>query len=100
MLDSNERFRKMSSLAQIGWWEADFLTGHFVCSEFLADLFGLDNDMISFEDFHKLVCEDYRSEDFTEFRSSIIKDFYERVFPVHSKQGVVIKLVRFVSINR
>ena len=51
MLDSNERFRKMSSLAQIGWWEADFLTGHFVCSEFLADLFGLDNDMISFEDF-------------------------------------------------
>ena len=89
MLDSNERFRKMSSLAQIGWWEADFLTGHFVCSEFLADLFGLDNDMISFEDFHKLVCEDYRSEDFTEFRSSIIKDFYERVFPVHSKQGVV-----------
>ena len=25
-----ERYIKMSSLAQIGWWEADFAAGHYL----------------------------------------------------------------------
>ena len=35
-----ERYIKMSSLAQIGWWEADFAAGHYLCSDFLCDLLG------------------------------------------------------------
>lgn len=37
-----ERYIKMSSLAQIGWWEADFAAGHYLCSDFLCDLLGLE----------------------------------------------------------
>ena len=43
-----ERYIKMSSLAQIGWWEADFAAGHYLCSDFLCDLLGLEGDTISF----------------------------------------------------
>jgi hypothetical protein len=52
----------MSSLAQIGWWEADFLAGHYVCSDFLCDLLGLEGDTISFMDFQNLIREDYREQ--------------------------------------
>ena len=41
-----ERYIKMSSLAQIGWWEADFEAGHYLCSDFLCDLLGLEGDTI------------------------------------------------------
>ena len=56
-----ERYRKMASLAQVGWWEADLTGGYYLCSDFLCDLLDLDGDTISFSDFLNLVREDYRS---------------------------------------
>ena len=29
-----ERYRKMASLAQVGWWEADLTGGYYLCSDF------------------------------------------------------------------
>lgn len=43
-----ERFRQMASMAQLGWWEADFTAGHYVCSEYLCDLLGLEGNTIIF----------------------------------------------------
>jgi hypothetical protein len=37
-----ERYRKMASLAQVGWWEADLTGGYYLCSDFLCDLLVLD----------------------------------------------------------
>ena len=78
MQTNYERYCKMSSLAQIGWWEADFLAGHYVCSDFLCDLLGLEGDTISFMDFQNLIREDYREQIVQEFRANanIHKDFY------------------------
>ena len=86
-----ERYIKMSSLAQIGWWEADFEAGHYLCSDFLCDLLGLEGDTISFSDFQKLIREDYREQIVQEFRANanIHRDFYERTFPVRSRYGEV-----------
>ena len=84
-----ERFRKMASLAQIGWWEADFAAGHYVCSDFLCDLFGLKGNTISFAEFRELIREDYREQIVQEFVSSIHMDFYEQTFPIYSRSGVV-----------
>ena len=55
-----ERYRKMSSLAQIGWWEADITAGYYLCSDYLCDLLGLEGDTISSLDFLNLIREDYR----------------------------------------
>ena len=84
MQTNYERYCKMSSLAQIGWWEADFLAGHYVCSDFLCDLLGLEGDTISFMDFQNLIREDYREQIVQEFRANanIHKDFYEQTFPI------------------
>ena len=81
----------MSSLAQIGWWEADFEAGHYLCSDFLCDLLGLEGDTISFSDFQKLIREDYREQIVQEFRANanIHRDFYEQTFPVRSRYGEV-----------
>lgn len=86
MQTDNERYRKMASLAQVGWWEADISAGYYLCSDFLCDLLGLEGDTISAAEFINMVREDYRDQIFQEFRanSSIHKDFYEQTFPIHS----------------
>ena len=91
MQTDNERYRKMASLAQIGWWEADISAGYYICSDFLCDLLGLEGDTISAVDFINMVREDYREQIIQEFRanSSIHKDFYEQTFPIYSKYGEV-----------
>lgn len=91
MQTDNERYHKMASLAQIGWWEVDLTTGYYLCSDYLCDLLGLDGDTISNSDFLNLVREDYRKQIAQEFQanSSIHKDFYEQTFPIHSKYGEV-----------
>lgn len=91
MQTNYERYRKMASLAQIGWWEADIAAGYYLCSDYLCDLLGLEGDTISTSDFLNLVCEDYRKQIAQEFlaHTSIHKDFYEQTFPIHSKYGVV-----------
>ena len=91
MQTDNERYRKMASLAQVGWWEADISAGYYLCSDFLCDLLGLEGDTISAAEFINMVREDYRDQIFQEFRanSSIHKDFYEQTFPIHSKYGEV-----------
>ena len=91
MQTDNERYRKMASLAQIGWWEVDLTAGYYLCSDYLSDLLGLDGDTISTSDFLNLIREDYRKQIAQEFRahSSLHKDFYEQTFPIHSKYGEV-----------
>ena len=91
MQTDNERYKKMASLAQIGWWEVDLTAGYYLCSDYLSDLLGLDGDTISTSDFLNLIRADYRKLIAQEFRanSSIHKDFYEQTFPIHSKYGEV-----------
>ena len=91
MQTDNERYKKMASLAQIGWWEVDLTAGYYLCSDYLSDLLGLDGDTISTSDFLNQIREDYRKQIAQEFRanSSIHKDFYEQTFPIHSKYGEV-----------
>ena len=86
-----ERYIKMSSLAQIGWWEVDFAAGHYLCSDFLCELLGLEGDTISFQDFQKLIREDYREQIIQEFRANanIHRNFYEQTFPVRSRYGEI-----------
>lgn len=86
-----ERYRKMASLAEIGWWEADITAKYYLCSDFLCDLLGLEGDTISAQDFLNMVREDYREQIAYEFRanSSIHKNFYEQTFPVITKRGEV-----------
>ena len=31
--DDSERFRRLSILGRIGWWEADFSSRQYLCSE-------------------------------------------------------------------
>lgn len=86
-----ERYVEMASLAQIGWWEADFTTGQYLCSDFLCNLLGLKGDTISFSDFQKLIREDYREQIAEDFRanSNIHRDFYEKTFPICTPHGEV-----------
>ena len=50
--------------------EADFAAGHYLCSDFLCELLGLEGDTISFQDFQKLIREDYREQIIQEFRAN------------------------------
>lgn len=91
MQNDNARYHKMASMAQIGWWEADFQKQQYLCSDFLCDLLGIEGDTISFLDFYYLVREDFREQIRQEFAAHITihKDFYEQTFPIRSKYGEV-----------
>ena len=80
------KLQKVVSMARLGWWEADFNEGVYYCSEFLADLLGIDK--ISFRDFGNLICEEYRERVLAEFNSFKMMDLYEQVFPIHTKYGI------------
>ena len=84
----NNQYRKLLSLARIGWWEANFKNRTYRCSDFLIDLLNLQSDTIGFEDFKLLIREDFRERIKNEFSSILLQDVYEQSFPVYSKYGV------------
>lgn len=93
-----ERLCKLSSVAQIGWWEANFKTNQYLCSEFLRNLLGLDKNEVAFEEVHSLIREDYRHRLIREFFSIVRLNRYDQTFPVvvnnkeiwvHSRLGFV-----------
>lgn len=83
------RLQKSITMARLGWWEADFNEGVYHCSDFLIDLFNLKGDVISFEDFGNLICEEHRERIRAEFRTFKMMDVYEQVFPMQTKYGVI-----------
>ena len=85
----NNQYRKLLSLARIGWWEANFKNRTYRCSDFLIDLLNLQSDTIGFEDFKLLIREDFRERIKNEFSSILLQDVYEQSFPVYSKYGVI-----------
>ena len=86
--DHNARLEELVSMAKMGWWEADFTEQVYYCSDFVADLLGLDDDKISFKDFRYVIHEDYRERVLAEFQSFKMMDIYEQIFPIYSKYGI------------
>lgn len=80
--DDGERFRKMCKLGQIGWWEGDFGTQTFLCSEYICELLNLKNDMVSFDDFYRMIPDDYRDHIIRQYNALQFLDIYEQTYPV------------------
>lgn len=87
--ENDARSQQLVSMARIGWWEVDFDEGVYYCSEFVADLLGIEGNKISAKDFANLICENYRERILEEFRSFRMMEIYEQVFPIHSKYGMM-----------
>lgn len=87
--ENDARLQQLVSMARIGWWEVDFDEGVYYCSEFVADLLGIEENKISAKDFANLICENYRERILEEFRSFRMMEIYEQVFPIHSKYGMM-----------
>ena len=87
--ENDARLQQLVSMARIGWWEVDFDEGVYYCSEFVADLLGIEGNKISAKDFANLICENYRECILEEFRSFRMMEIYEQVFPIHSKYGMM-----------
>lgn len=87
--ENDIRLHKLLSIARLGWWEADFGKGVYHCSEFVADLLGIEGSSIPFSDFANLICEEYRERILREFQEYRGLSIYEQIFPIHSKYGVI-----------
>lgn len=87
--ENDARLQQLVSMARIGWWEVDCDEGVYYCSEFVADLLGIEGNKISAKDFANLICENYRERILEEFRSFRMMEIYEQVFPIHSKYGMM-----------
>lgn len=88
-LDDMERFRRLSELARMGWWEADFVSRQYRCSEYVCRLLGLEDDVMAFEEFRQIIREDYRLRVTREFMSVALEEAYEETFPIVGKNGEI-----------
>ena len=87
--NDTERFRRLSLLGRIGWWEADFSAKQYLCSEYVCDLLGVKGESLSFMDFGRMVREDYRGRITREFLAITEVEVYEQTFPIHTAAGVI-----------
>lgn len=85
----SERFRRLSAIGQIGWWEADFTTRDYLCSEYVCNLLGMKGETLTFRDFGMYIREDYRERISREFVSIEEVEMYEQTFPILAMHGVV-----------
>ena len=82
-----EQYQLLLDNAQVGWWEADFTKGNYICSDFLVGLLELSNREIPIPDFLALIREDYRSRIASEFAFFKEIGIYEQVFPLKTCYG-------------
>lgn len=80
-------FVKLMDNAGMGWWEADIKGEYYVCSEFLSNLLGLDeNGIISFADFNKRILKEEQNR--TSIHSFINKtEIKEAVYLLQTING-------------
>ena len=87
--NDTERFRRLSLLGRIGWWEADFSAKQYLCSEYVCDLLGVKGESLSFMDFGRMIREDYRGRITREFLAITEVEVHEQTFPIHTAAGVI-----------
>lgn len=80
--EDGERFRKMCKMGRIGWWEGDFSTQTYLCSEYLCELLELESNVISFDDVYGMIPEEYRSHIIRQFSALEFIDGYEQTYPI------------------
>lgn len=88
ILTDIQRYQLLLDTAQIGWYEAHFTPGHFICSDFVVRMFGLENEILTFEKFRQMIHEDYRNRITFEFATVKETDVYEQIFPIHTRYGI------------
>jgi signal transduction histidine kinase len=85
-----ERFRRLSAIEKIGWWEIDFFTREIICSEYLCTLLGVQESTLSFYQLGRIIWNDCRDDFRHDFLSLVReKSAYERIFPINSAHGVI-----------
>lgn len=87
MLVRMEDYRLLLDAAQVGWWEADFENGCYICSDYLISLLELDDEKIPIMDFLNLIRQDYRARIASEFSFFKGIGIYEQVFPLKTCYG-------------
>lgn len=84
---SRERLQQLLKTARLGWWKADFHNQNFTCSDFIIQLLGIENEILSFEEFQQCIRADYRDRITEEFISIPLQAIYEQTFPVSTPVG-------------
>lgn len=82
-----ERFRRLSALGRIGWWEVDFTAKEILCSEYVCQLIGMESNCIPLSELLQRVREDYRTQIASEFMSIEHEEVEDLTFPIHSFGG-------------
>ena len=89
MLNHNsDKFTRLTSMAQIGWFEVNLKTQQYTLSEFVTDLLCLEKKTVGFNDLYHLVHEDYREHLKEEFKVLHSQRIFEQIFPIHTQYGM------------
>lgn len=84
---SEEKLRNLQKIAQWGWWKADFYNQTILFSDYIVELLHISTETLTFDDFFKLIREDYRECATNEFMAIREHDLYNRFYPINSIYG-------------
>ena len=82
-----DQYQLLLDNAQVGWWEADFENGCYICSDYIMSLLELHDRNIPINHFMELIREDYRSRIASEFAFFKEIGIYEQIFPLKTCYG-------------
>lgn len=84
-----DRLKRLCQLGKIGWWEANFTTREYTCSEYLCQMLGTERT-IPFSNFAAMIREDWRLRATSKFLTiESCDDYYEQEFPINTSHGVI-----------
>jgi signal transduction histidine kinase/PAS domain-containing protein len=91
MEDELLRFKEMSNLAQIGWWEVDLNTREIFCSDYIARLLDLKGNVTTMDHFVSIIPDNFRKLFITDlaYYGDDRTEYCQCSFPVNTKDGIV-----------
>lgn len=85
----NEQILELLEKASIGWWEADFKKQQYKCSDIIIKKLGLnEKGIISFDNFHQLIPQEYLTQTVNEFYFGKTQNIYDHIYPLQTCQGI------------
>lgn len=85
----SETLLKLMNAVGLGWWIMDFGTRTIHCSDYLAQLFGIESNTLSFDEYTGMICEDYRQRIYRQVASLKVESSFDQQYPVNTPEGEV-----------
>ena len=79
--------QELQKTVKIGWWRVDFETRKIICSDYIIDLLGLEDNTLTIDKLLELINEKYRQRVVENLVHLKTLNYYDEIFPIMTRYG-------------